>query len=469
MNRQKFTKYSAEMIILLLIAVMLIAIPLIRNHNGGFIGRESYFIARMAETTPYYDTLSYSGRVSGYNIGTPYLLSLLPTEYWPFFSFGFAYLSVILFWLLLGRFGIENRKVSLLLLVLSPTLLFLTSTLNQLVVPLFLLLLSLLLLNFKNRLMKIIGIPFALLIPLFDFVFAAISFAILIIFLLLGRKDRKYFCCAAIGILLSTLSYFFFTYSRTGWPSMFNPENQFFGLNYALRAIVSDFGGYAGISLFALILSFIGAISIWQKKYSRLDIFFLVFFILFLSFFRIEAIILLSLLVAVFASLGFVYLTKAHWENLTLKWLVLLIIVCGALFSALAYSKELVNGEPNQGTLFAMEFLSSKEDGVVFSDYSRGNWIAYSGKKNVLDQNFLFAPHAKERFADSRTLLYTRDYNEASKLFRKYEIKYIWMDDGLKAKLYSGKEEGLLFLLQYSSNITNIYNQDGVQIWKIEG
>src|SRR3989344_5881202 len=424
MNKQQFTKYFANILVFVLVAVMLLAVPLIREKNSGSIGRESYFIERMAKSLPYYDQLSYSGRIAGYNRGTPYLMSLIPEDYWKFFAFGFAYFSAILFWLLLGKFGISNRWIALLIFALMPTFLFLASTPNRFVVPLAVLLLSLLLINLDNKLLKVFGVLFSLSLPLFDFVFATISLVIMLIFALAGRHSKRYFFASFIGISIVTLSYFLHLYFFTGSPALFNPENQFFGLNYSLRSMISDFGSYAGISLFSLILFSLGVFSVWAKKYSRIDIFLLTSFILILSFYRVEAVILLALLVSIFASMGVKHLLSAHWENYTLKWMVLLIISCGILFSALAYTKELVNSEPNYGILFAIEFLSKQSDGVVFSDYSRGNWIASSGKRNVLDQNFLFAPQALERFVDSRKLLESRDYNEALELFRKYEIKY---------------------------------------------
>jgi len=468
MKRQQFTGYFANAALWLFIAMMLLAVPLLRAEESSYIGREAYFLTRIADNVPGYDHLSYSGRIAGYNPGTPYLMGLFPEQCWRFLPFALAYLSIIVFWLLIQKFGITG-KWALLLLASSPAFLFIASTPNRFVVPLFLLLLSFLFIYSDKKFLRAIGVPIAALLPLFDFVFAAIVLAIMVIFALFGKRSRKYFWVAAIALAFATLSFFLFLFYRAGWPGLFNPENHFFGINYALRAIISDFGGFAGISLFALILFVLGLISVWQTKYSRIEIFLSVSLLLVLSFFRIEAIILLALLVAVFAAIGLRHLLSSNWENSTLKLLVLIIVACGIIFSGVAHAKELVNSEPNYGVMNAIEFLEKKKDGIVFSDYSRGNWISFAGKRNVLDQNFLFAPQAMERFIDSRTLLYTRDYDMALSLFKKYNIKYIWMDQDLKEKLYSDKEEGLLFLMQYSSNITNIYNQDGVQVWEIEG
>ena len=467
MSMQRFTRYFADIIVLLLIAVLLVAVPLLRSNPIGNIGSESYFLERMAQSLPYYDTLSYSGRAASFNRGTPLLMSFIPESYWNYFAFGVTYLVAVLFWLLLRKFNVEKRWMALLLFALTPTSLYLASAPNRFIIPLALLLLSMFLFLQEIKLLKQLAVIVVMLIPFFDFVFAGLALLILIIFGISRHYSRRYFLVGAALLFLTSLAYFLFLYNMAGMPSLFNPESQFFGLNYSLRMLISDFGSYAGISLFSLILFVLGVISVWPQKYSRLSVFLLVFSLIILSFFRIEAVILFSLVVAVFSALGIDSLIKSNWENSTLKYMVLVIISCGLLFSFVAYTKELVNSEPNQGIVFAMEFLENRPDGVVFSDYSRGNWIASAGKKNVIDQNFLFAPDIKERYNDSRTLLYTRDYNEALALFQKYSIRYIWMDDSLKDKLYSGRDEGLLFLVKYSANIKSIYNQDGVQIWEI--
>lgn len=467
MNMQRFTKWLVEISVLLMAALILLAVPMLRDSNSGPIGREAYFLQRMATDLPQYDSLSYSSRVASYNIGLPYVMHVVPGKYWKFLPFAVAYLSIIAFWALLGKFRVEKRWIAVLMLASMPAYLFMAATPNRFVFPLFLILLSFLLLYSENKFIKGLGIPIIAILPLFDFVFAAIAFALLVLFALLGKHSKKHMIISALVLFVSTVAYFSYLFYLTGWPSLFNPENQFFGLNYALRAIISDFGSFAGISLFALILFVLGIVSVWNNKYSRLELFVAIALIIILSLFRIEAVMLLVLAVAVFASIGMTHLLYSEWHNKTLRWMVLVIIACGILFSAVAHAKELINGEPDSGIMNAIGFINTQEDGVVFSDYSRGNWISYAGKRNVLDQNFLFAPNSLERYMDSRTLLYTRDYPEASVIFNKYKIKYIWIDSELKNKLYSNNEEGLLFLAQYSSNITNIYNQDGVQIWKL--
>lgn len=467
MNWQKFTKWLANIGILALVAIILLAIPMFRDKDSGYVGREAYFFARIAPDLPDYDPLSYSGREAAYNIGLPYILNNIPEKYWLFVPFAFAFLSIIIFWQILRRFNIGEKTLVLLILGLSPTFIFLSTTLNRFAAPLFLLLLSFLLAYSDNKLLRVLGIATLSVMPLFDFVFSLVALVIFMIFAFIGRKSRRYFLAGAILLSVTTSAYFFYLSQIAGWPALFNPERHFFGFGYELRLIISDFGGYAGISLIGLILSVIGVSSVWQNKYLRKELFLLTAILIALSFFLVEAVIILSLLVATFAYIGFEHLLKSEWSNNTLKLLVLIIFACGIIFSSVSYTKELAASEPNEGILSAMQFLKSKGNGVVFSDYSRGNWISYSGKKNMLDQNFLFAPDAEQRYQDSIKLLTTRDYSTAASLFRKYNIKYIWIDEGIKNKFYSSNEEGLLFLMKYSSNITKIYNQDDIQIWEI--
>src|SRR3989338_7289362 len=131
MSMQRFTRYFADIVVLLLIAVLLVAVPLLRSNPIGNIGSESYFLERMAQSLPYYDTLSYSGRAASFNRGTPLLMSFIPESYWNYFAFGVTYLVAVLFWLLLRKFNVEKRWMALLLFALTPTSLYLASAPNR--------------------------------------------------------------------------------------------------------------------------------------------------------------------------------------------------------------------------------------------------------------------------------------------------------------------------------------------------
>ncbi len=150
----------------------------------------------------------------------------------------------------------------------------------------------------------------------------------------------------------------------------------------------------------------------------------------------------------------------------------------------MSFAQVFVNSEPDEGIIKGMSKLrelpdgsrnsvsglpSQSSEGVVFSDFTRGHWISFAGKVNVMDENVYLAPDADQRFEDSQTLFRTRDIEEAAEIIKKYNIKYIWIDSGMKKKLWKEEEEGLLFLLKYNPDLSRVYGMEGVEIWEVEG
>ncbi|MFH1229151.1 MAG: hypothetical protein V1678_01865, partial [Candidatus Aenigmatarchaeota archaeon] len=167
------------------------------------------------------------------------------------------------------------------------------------------------------------------------------------------------------------------------------------------------------------------------------------------------------------AAYGTVYLMKMNWQSKTIKNFTILILVCGLLFSGISQANRLTRAEPNADTLAALKFLKAQDPGVVFSDHSRGFWINYAHKENVMDDNFAFAPNLNERWADTQKLLYTRSLKDATEIIKKYNIQYIWIDDDMKKNIWTYEEEGLLFVIKYSPDFTPVYDKQGITIWRV--
>lgn len=240
------------------------------------------------------------------------------------------------------------------------------------------------------------------------------------------------------------------------------------GLNNMLSSFLSDLGAEYGIGLFALILAVFGIISFWELKYKNLFAFFSFTLLLVTGLFFSKAIFLLNIFIAIFAAYGFLSIYNAKWESAVFQRFVLLILACGLIFSTLSYCQRFIAGEPNEGIIQGMEYLKNLPKEVVFSDYSRGSWVSFAGKKNVMDENVWLAPNANERWKDSQDLFYTRDIEKARQIIDKYNIDYIWLDSAMIQKQWNGQEEGLLFLLKYSSSSFKIiYNKQGVQVWEV--
>ena len=90
-----------------------------------------------------------------------------------------------------------------------------------------------------------------------------------------------------------------------------------------------------------------------------------------------------------------------------------------------------------------------------------------AGHKNIMDENTLFVSDATQRWNDTLTLYYSRDFEVTSALFSAYNVSYVWIDGEMKEKIWSYDTEGLLFILQYTSGFNKIYDKGGVEIWRV--
>ena len=69
---------------------------------------------------------------------------------------------------------------------------------------------------------------------------------------------------------------------------------------------------------------------------------------------------------------------------------------------------------------------NSLPDVTILAPLGKGHLItSRSGKRNVIDDNFLFAPDTSERYRDVVTIYSTKSETDALKLIQKYNVDYI--------------------------------------------
>jgi len=471
MKKLQYSKYFVSALIIACILVLAI-VPLLRSDNS-YSGEEAYLHLRMAENQEgLFDKLSYGGRFAPYSLGLASVLSFNPNIFGYGLPLILGVLSFLLFLGLLKEFKVENKLASL-ILILSPGFLFLFTTLNKLIIPVFLTLLGFYLMFRKSKL-NLLTIPVFAIIPLFNIMVSIISLFLVFLLIQFKLKNKRglFYIILPITIIISGLYLGYIARNTTFERLMFEIGKQ--GINGKLQQIFSEMGGNYGLSIFGSILAIFGMINNWKNKYQDLFVFFSVFSLIILMMFRIEAIIFLNFFIVVFAAKGFNAFFKARWESKNLRFFILLTLICGIIFASVAQTSKIVNSLPNEAINDGLEYLEDLPFGIVFSDHSRGYWINYAGKANVMDDNFIFAPNVNERWEDSQELFYTRDWKIAKKIIDKYNIKYIWIDKDMQEKIWDNEEEGLLFLLEYSTSFKKIYdNKDvyidqAVQIWEIQ-
>ncbi len=448
---EKVIKFFAKGWLLIFICILVLIVPLILRYNLPMAGDNSYFYIRIADAIKdkgisLYDNLSYSGR------------ELIPEFGWPLVLAGVSklfsitselaskilliilgVLSFILFYYLTRE--LKVRTLASLFLIVSPGFLYLFSISNVYAMSIFLTLLSLFLYK-KDKLSSLI---IFFLIPFFSFNFMPLVIIFYYLYRVNRRKDFiKYF----VVFMLPNLIYI---------PSLFKYGFEF---NFN-KNIIFDFGITFGIGIFLLILSIFGLAELWKRKYEFSMEYFLFISLILISFYFNSVLFYLNFMVSILAAIGFYRLMKRRWESNFIEMMILLIFLCGALFSGLSYISQYKNELPNQDIVDGLLFL--KSSGTVFSYSDRGNWISEISKnKNIIDSSI----YSKERIEEMNSLLYATNFDESTWLLEKYGVRYMFIDKELKEKLWRNDEEGLLFMLKYDKRFRKVYNKNDVEIWE---
>ena len=462
MKKLLFTKWYAKYLILLACIGVLLVVPLLRDDEAGWVGSDSYLNYRLAEDPSMYDDLSFGGRFAAYEWGTPLVMSLAPNLLISVLPFVFGILTFILVWLIIKKLY-QNKKIeklAMILFLLSPTFVYLFSFGNSLFIPTFFCVLAFYL--FIQDKHSWLSVPLILVLPFFNIILLASLMICMFFYAFFQDKKKKnlFFILLVFGLIVS-IAYYGFIFSQTGLPHQLDLNEG--SWTTFLQKWIYDFGSEYGIGLFLLTLSVIGMAYMWKKKYDSLFLFFSVLGLLIFSFFRMEVLIILNIFLCVLGASGIEFFLDKKRTGAVVYTLI--IIICGVVFSGISQLDNLTESVPTEGMVAAMDYLETREKGVVFSDYERGVYINYAGHKNFIDENYLFVQDAGERFEIANELYYYRNLEDVETVCDEYDIKYIWIDQEMKDELWEYDTEGLLFILEYTRDFIKIYDKEGVEIW----
>ena len=465
MSRLKFLKLENDaraIIFVLIIALLVLLGPHIMNYifDAG-LGSETSYYSRLGKNVlsgDLFDGLT-DRVISPY--GLPFVIALfglvMPLKIASvFLGVILGLLSVYLFFIILRKFKVELilRIVSCVVLVLSPPFLYLFYGFNKYAFPIVLSLLAFYF--FINERRNLFVLSFAS-VGLFSFGILFLNlFLFFIYILLIKRKEFRFF----LRVLLISLFAFLISYIPIFWKFGL-PE--IFILDGFFRNFISDLGGKFGLGIFGVLIGAAGLVFSWKDKKNYV-LFYIGFFVLLLLAIRFSAVIfyfnfLLSFLIAI----AFIFLIKRKWESKTIKNLMLIVMICGLLFSSLSYMNRIAN-IPNKEFVDGLDFLDGK--GMVFSSYENGFWITSRENKVVMDEIFWHTKDVGERWRDSEKLFKGSNLENSLEIIDRYDIEYIFIDNKMKTEIWDNKKDGLLFLLE-SGRFEKIFDNNVVEIWKV--
>jgi len=477
---------NVKLIPLIVLCTVILVFPLILREyrKDPLVEDVSYYHARIAQQIssdfglPRKDALLYSNRIFPLIPALPLLLALpnlifrIPimtlSKILPILV---GILSFLLFFLLLKELKINKKimNISLLLLVISPPFIYIFTTLNDHLIPIFLVLLSFLLF-LRNK--KFLSAILFLLIPLFSISDSFIGLFFFFIYIVsTKRKFRTFFFLLLSVLIISLLQYlpFVILYGFPEIPAFKISEE---GINFAFQNFISDFGGKFGIGLFSILLGFSGLAVVWRKKYKNLLVYTLCVALVVISFYLAWLIIYLNFLLVILASIGLIYLIKIKWESKLIKNFIIFILICGIIISGVSHIDRISKLSPSKMMFDSLKILKekSKPNEIVFSHYSNGFWInGIADRPVIMDRYFIYTPNVNQLHKDSQNIFYSINLEDTTKLLDKYKVKYIWIDKKMKeSQVWKREEEGLLFLLKYSRKFENIHSDEETEIWKVK-
>lgn len=417
LERYTFTRFAVKALLVVVCALTL-ALPLLfRSKSALLYGYEAYFHLANGPVSRILSFFSYVLHVDVFLVAKvlPIILGII---------------SLLLFYSILKMLGFRYWLVlfASLILIFSPSFIFLFATLTDFAFAAFLMLVVAYLLFRKKEIPALVVFY---LISFFGVLNLALASLLLLFYSLSIRKFRLFlYALPSFALLLFS-----------------NAQNL-----SSLGSFISDFGGPFGLGVFIVILSFFGLRYFWKGKYAHFYFYLSILVLVLFAFLNLRVLSYLNLFLVLLAALGLELLFERHWRSKLIRSLTIIILILGLFISSWSYMNSIINGLPNKDIVDGVYALRDLPYGVVFSHTSRDYWINFADKPFVSDD----------------ALLYTRDINEATALVNADRVTYVWIDNDMKSMVWVGEDQGLLFLLKYSKDFIPVYSNNYVTIWKFE-
>ncbi len=275
---------------------------------------------------------------------------------------------------------------------------------------------------------------------------------LLALFVLLEKQKKKIFF-SYLGII--AVAYLFAAINNPGTLDAHKVITESF----------SDLGADFGIGIFPFLLGIIGIIISWKDKKTNFIFYFIASCLGVLSLFDKAVLLFFNMILVYYSASGITYLAERKWDSEILKTYVIIIFMCGIIFSAGSYVKKVSEYGPNQEELIS--FGALRDEGKVFSHYKYGHLIKkMSGLEAYTDFTYFKQSKNKEKIVFSEEIFSSRDYKKIEEFFLKNEIKYVWINKEMKSGLvWKTEDEGMLFVLK--NNFKKIYEYKSVEIWEL--
>ena len=282
-------------------------------------------------------------------------------------------------------------------------------------------------------------------------------FIVILIALSILYEKQKGGILPFIAMILATV---FFIQLSPGSLTAFSPTE-------IVLTKITDFGATRGVGIFGVLLALLGIMLSWKEK-DRHAIVYLGLICLFLaSLIRPSLIVFIDLMLAYYAGSALFLLWRSAWESETLKYYVLILVICGLIFSSGSYIRSLSQAPPTYGETKSMQWLSARE-GKVLSYYRYGHFIrTLSGNEVYTDPTYYETSRDKTKIRQSQEIFQSRSYENITQFFIRNNITYLWVNPQMtEGLIWQDEDQGMRLIMHNSREFSRPYNYLGVEIWK---
>ena len=438
LNKIKFKKTG-----IMLLTLIVLAIPLLINflkNKPLLMGSESYYhLSQQASLTKFY------------YYPLQFLKTYIPENILIVIPIIITILSLILLFQLAKRMKIKENLFLLFLVILIFTPTFIISNITLSSYPLFILLISigaLLLTTKKIKYLSILPFILATFIDSFSTILLLIG---LIIYTIKYNKNK-------LGYILSIFTFILllFNYFLLKLPFILGP----FHSQLHSADLISDFGGFSGISFFVIILAFIGLIITTSKhKFNWTYVFLLLTLTAFII--NTQVIYYLAILIIFFATLGLDFILEKSWNLDIVKKITIWIILLSILFSFLSFMQRIENIPPTANDLDSLQWIkeNTPKNAIIFSTPENSYLIKHFAKR----EPFYFINKETKQQKNITKNIFLSTYPKLTfPLLQQNNISVIYVTPKIKSEFPA--EQGLLFLFN-NENFKLTHFSDNYEVW----
>lgn len=254
-------------------------------------------------------------------------------------------------------------------------------------------------------------------------------------------------------------------------PAFLQHESPSFAKPVPVVQAISDFGGNAGLSLFAWLLALIGIILLWRFKKRYYALMFAMTVTLAAALLLPSALVVAHIVVSFLAGAALAFFAEMKWSFDDIRTLTLLVLLCGLLFSALAHAMALAQGPPTaEFRDAALGARALPENATVLAYPDDAFWMEYwSGKRAFLDGWLAQTPRVDERWAAAQGIWHAQDIARARQVLYANRIDALVITQDMRDGLvWDLPEQDLLFLLRNNETFKRAQHSSIVDIWAVK-